>query len=270
MLKYFKENQVVNNKIDETKLEVKRFFDETYPFPYDSYKYVFYFLDIIHDLKDGNAYNTFESFADIKESLKKQWAGFMYESLTKKESKEKSIIEPLEEKISHIDNNLKKLLEIKSVSDNSQISFDISKISREINIDSLEELQNRIQGILNDIFSYPVDNYKNGISEFRTRAWFNKKATIEETTKWIEFLGDLVKDYKWSKYLNIHDVFVEVNCFKWLKNKKEISYKSIFELYSIYESLTKKDKVPFIKTIQRRFIDSYEDPRPDSSDGLPF
>jgi hypothetical protein len=271
LLKHFREHNINDDKIESTKLTIKKSFDETYPFPYDSYKYVFYFLDIIHELKEGNSYNTFESFGDIKESLKKQWAGFMYESLTKNDKRLNSSLQPIEDKIAHIDLNIKKLLEAKTTTSNSKISFDIVKLTRDINIDKLEEIQIKVDQILTSIFSYEVYNLTSKEFKYPKRVWFDYKFDIELSKKWLDNLKELVKNYKWSKSLLIKDVFKGFHISKYMKNYTEVPYKTIFELNSLYESLTKDDKSNFINTVMQRFIDAYEVPDiKDDDDNLPF
>lgn len=144
---YFQKNDVKNEDIEEAKNTIKIKFDSNYHFPYDSYKYVFYFIDIIYDLKENNAINTFESFADVKDNLKKQWAGFMYESLTRKDKVANALIQPLETKLDKIDKNITKLFESKTV-DNNKLSFDLNSLIRETNIENLEEIKDKIQELL--------------------------------------------------------------------------------------------------------------------------
>lgn len=268
MLKYFQENNVENSKIQNVKSKLKKEFDETYPFPYDSYRYVFYFLDIINELKDGNAYNTFESFADVKESLKKQWAGFMYESLTRNIKKDDLNLKPLEDKISHIDSNLKKLLESKSTSQGKKISFDISKLSKDVDLENLENLQIKIDEVLKSIFCYETFNMNDGMTYHHKRVWFDKVISEKETTEWLNYLSEIVKNYKWSKFIIYNVVFKNVHLSKYNKNNKEIAHKSIIELDSIFKAFSNEEKKSFIKTVQQKFHDAYEAPVND--DDLPF
>ncbi len=268
LFKHFKDNNIPDDKIEETKLILKKEFDKLYPFPYDSYVYVFYFMDIIYELKEGNACNTFESFGDIKESLKKQWAGFMHENLTKKDKKLEATIKPLEEKISHIDSNIKKLLESKTSTNNSKISFDITKLTRDINLESLETIQTTIDQTLNSIFCY--EKFNDFSFTYEKRMWFGKQFDSIKTKNWLESLKDLVQNYKWSKFLMIKDIFKGFDMSKYMKHHTEIPYKVIFELNSLYESFSKEDKISFINTVMRRFNDAYEAPKIADDDNLPF
>jgi hypothetical protein len=267
ILKHFKDNEIENEKIASVKLQLKQKFDETYPFPYDSYQYVFYFLDIIHELKNGNAYNTFESFADVKESLKKQWAGFMYENLTKKTINSHEILAPINERITHIDDSLKKLLNTKTISQDSKISFDISKISRDVDIDSLEELQNQIYDTLENIFLYGYYDH-DGELLYNKRVWFNFKITHKKAKEWLDSLETVGKDYKWSKTIHANDVYKAVPFSKWIPTQAEIAYVHVFTLFSIYDSLADNEKDSFIKTVMKKFDEAYEAPVPDKDEPL--
>lgn len=270
MLKYFKEHNVSDSKIESTKSKLKHEFDNSYPFPYDSYRYVFYFLDIINELKEGNAYNTFESFADIKESLKKQWAGFMYESLTRNIKKDDLNLKPIEEKLSNLDNNIKKLIEGKTTTHGTKISFDISKLARDVDIEKIENLQEKIDEILTGIFCYESYDLDFGATTYPKRVWFNQKVTDKEVSDWLNYLDELIKSYKWSKYLMYNIVFKRVHLFKFNKFNKEIAYKYIFELDSLYKSFSKDEKQSFINTVKQRFLDTYEAPKENDVDDLPF
>ena len=269
-LKQFKEKNIPTEKIESTKLVIKKEFDQTYPFPYDSYRYVFYFLDIIIELKEGNAYNTFESFGDIKESLKKQWAGFMHENLSKKDKKLEASIKPIEEKLTHIDSNIKKLLEAKTTSNEKEISFDISKLARDISVDKLEQLQIKVDQILSAIFCFEDSTFFGGEISYPKKVWFNNKFDHALTKKWVEYVKTLVNDYKWSKYLSVRDIFKGYHLIKFVPAYTEVPYKSLFELNSLYEALSKEDQTNFINTVMQRFNGAFEAPKPQESDDLPF
>lgn len=265
-LKEFKDKDVPSDKIEKKKLAIKKTFDETYPFPYESYKYVFYFLDIISELRDGNAISTFESFGDIKESLKKQWAGFMYESISKKDKKLEATIKPIEERLNSLDSSIKKLLEVKTSNNEKQISFDISKITQEKSIEALQQTQNNIDNLLNSIFCYPDKNLLGDIVGWKKKVWFSKYFDQKLTKEWLESLKKLVNDYKWSKRLSVNDIFFGFHCSTFLTRFEEVEYSKIFELNSIYEALEDKDKITFVNTAMQRFKNAYEAPK----DDLPF
>jgi hypothetical protein len=269
---YFQKNDVKNEDIEEAKNTIKIKFDSNYHFPYDSYKYVFYFIDIIYDLKENNAINTFESFADVKDNLKKQWAGFMYESLTRKDKVANALIQPLETKLDKIDKNITKLFESKTV-DNNKLSFDLNSLIRETNIENLEEIKDKIQELLLDIRCYE-HWYDEGISNEK-RVYFNKKFTAKTVKDWLDSLKILIQSFKWSKQIHSEKVFENFNLSKYNKWNNEISYKSLFELYTIYNGLNKDDKNGFYNTVALEFNKNFDEQKPPTSkreepDDLPF
>lgn len=269
---YFQKNDVQDEEIEKVKNTIKIKFDSNYHFPYDSYKYVFYFIDIIYDLKENNAINTFESFADVKDNLKKQWAGFMYESLTKKDKVANALIQPLELKLDKIDKNITKLFESKSV-DNNKLSFDLNSLIRETNIENLEEIKDKIQELLLDIRCY-ILWHDEGFSH-ENRVYFNKKFTDKTVKEWLDYLKILIQSFKWSKQIHSEKVFEKFNLSKYNKWYNEISYKTLFELYTIYNGLNKEDKEGFYNTVALEFNKNYDEQKPPTKkseevDDLPF
>lgn len=258
-IKYFQENNVPENEVEIIKTKIKIEFDEIYHFPYESYKYVFYFLDIIHDLKENNAINVFETFADIKETLRKQWAGFMYESLTRKDKAVNILIQPLENKIDKIERSLAKLIESKTDNVDNKLTFDISNLAREANLENLETVQNKIQQLLFDI-RYEQEWTDFGEERLAKRISFDKKYTNDMTKKWLETLKDLVQGFKWSKSINVEIVFKGFPLSKYNKYHSEIPYIVLFELHSLYNSFEPEDKAVFINTVTHNLNENYEKP----------
>lgn len=273
-LKYFQENDVPDEDIDVVRRSIKADFDKLYHFPYESYRYVFYFLDIIHDLKENNAINVFETFADIKDTLRKQWAGFMYESLTRKDKAVNVLIQPLEQKIDKIEKSLSKLIESKTESAGNKLTFDISTLSREINLESLEEIQDKFHQLLFDIRFNTIWN-DDGEGHTSQRVYFDKLFTSEMTQAWLATLSDLVQSFKWSKEINAETVFQGFPLSKIHKWYSAIPYKTLFELHTLYKSLEATDKMQFINTVAQELNKNYDKPSPnpkaqESIDDLPF
>ena len=127
--KYFSENEVPDHKIDDTKKKLKEGYDSTYPFPQDAYKYVFYFLDILYSLDINNAIYPFESFENIRDSLRKQWAGFFYDSLTKERTVSIEKVERLENRLEKIEgqSNGRKSITTQKYIEKSFINNEIDK-----------------------------------------------------------------------------------------------------------------------------------------------
>lgn len=270
-LKYFQENEVPDADTDSKKDSIKREFDTKYHFPYDSYKYVFYFLDIIHELKENNAINTFETFADIKDTLRKQWAGFMFESLTRKDKVVSTIILPLEQKIDRIEKSILKLFESKTENKDNQLTFDLQSLARAADIENLAELQTKIQSVVFNILNYLYyDSYGN--EDSGQRFVFLQKFTVQSTEKWLDSLKALMQTFKWSKEINSQTVF-DGYPIKLFNYSNDIPYQTLFELYTIYMSLGSSDKSSFVNTICYDLNKNYESSTANnksSVDDLPF
>jgi hypothetical protein len=272
-LKHFQKNNISDNQIENVRNNIKKDFDEAYHFPYESYKYVFYFLDIINDLKENNAINTFETFSDIKDSLRKQWAGFMYESLSRKDKVVTSIIQPLENKIDKIEKYLLKLLESKTNVKDNKLTFDLSSLTRETNLENLETLQNKIHQLLHETrnYDYWTDDGDNMTGQ---RLYFNNKFTNEMAQNWLDSLKTIIQSFKWSKKIHCETVFKGFPLSKYNKLQFEISYKTLFELYTIYNSLEQDEKLEFLNTVSHELNKNFDKPVPtkvqNSVDDLPF
>jgi hypothetical protein len=272
-LKYFQENEVSDDEVESVRASIKKDFDNSYHFPYDSYKYVFYFLDIIHELKENNAINPFESFADIKDTLRKQWAGFMYESLTRRDKVVNNIIQPLEVKIDRLEKNLNKLIDSKTESSDNKLTFDLSTLVRETSLENLEAAQNKINELLYDIRQYDFWT-EEGDQVVGQRIYFNQKFSADMAKEWLESLRALTQSFKWSKQIHAETVFKGFPLYKFNKWHCEIPYKTLFELYTLYNSLASDDKAGLVNTVRQELNKNYDKPIPekklDIADDLPF
>ena len=273
IFKHFQENAVPDIEVEIIRTQIKKDFDKTYPFPYDSYKYVFYFLEIINELKENNAISPFESFADIKDTLRKQWAGFMYESLTKKDKLANLLIQPLESKIDRIEKSLNKLIDNKDTTQENKLTFDLSNLTRDNNLEKLEALKDKINELLYDISNYTYRSLRE--EQEVQRVYFSKKFTTDSTRKWLDSLKALTQSFKWSKEIPVEYIFKDFFLCKFSSYSSEIPYKTLFELYSIYSSLEDDDKTGFIRTVCEELNKNYEKqpepPKPkEVVDELPF
>lgn len=265
---YFSKNEVLDEKIEITKNSLKKQFDSHYPFPQDEYKYVFYFLDEIYNLDINNALYPFESFDEIKISLRKQWAGFFYESLTKEQNVPIGKIVTIERKLERIEHQLKLLSDnITSRNGADTISIDIANLTKEMNIDNLTELQNKIDEVLDEMLYEQADNYAPPLIRF------TQKVSANNISKWFENIEKIIQDYKWSKNIAASVVFEEFN-YLFRNNSYPLPHKLLLELSSIASSLNEKDKIALSTTIAAKFNELYEEPEPESeripSEDVPF
>lgn len=257
--KYFSENTVNDEEIDIKKNEVKNKIDENYPFPKESYKYVFRFLDMISDLDNGGAYFTFETSEHIKNELKKQWAGFLQESLSKKylDNIEHGELKKVETKIDSLNDLIGSLIQ-KTSSEESKLVIDVNDLLKDVNLEKLKELQDQLEVLLTEIFE--AIDYEDAFDfsyniniEFDFTSEFDKN----KIQKWLDNLGVLLSQYKWSKTIDI-DVLFDKSEFKYevLQEKTCIPYEDILKLYSIYSNIAEgNDKDAFITTILKKFED---------------
>lgn len=246
--KYFSENVVEDDQIEQTRNKIKKQYDKNYPFPQGAYQYVFYFLDIIYSLDINNARYPFESFEDIREILRKQWAGFVYDALTKESTVSIEKIELLGKKLERIEHQLKLLAESTKVTgENNQITINLDKLTNDMDIDNLEEVQNKIDKLLLAIL-------KDSLYQPR----FELKEIMGETEalKFIETIDEIVKSYKWSKVVPLKELMKNLKYAYW-KDRTDIPYKALLELSVITNSLSEEDKTYLLKTISSKFNELY-------------
>jgi len=180
----------------------------------------------------------------------------MYESLTRKDKTVMSIIQPLENKIDKIEKSISILIESKTENSDNKITFDLSNLIRENNIESLETLQEKIYQLLYDIRIYHywlIDEENTG-----QRVYFNKRFNLELTQNWLDSLKTLVQSFKWSKKIHCEEVFKDFPLSKYNKWHNEIEYKTLFELYSIYNSLAVEDKSRLVNTVCQELNKNYD------------
>jgi hypothetical protein len=260
MSRHFAEQKVEDTDIERTRLQVKERFDATYPFPQDAYRYIFYFLDIIYTLDINNALYPFESFDNIKNTLKKQWAGFFYDALTKERTVAIEKVELLGKRFDKIENYVRQIAESGSISqDKKKLIFDIKKLASEFDIADLEGIQEKIHGAILEIMYGDYDNPR-----FKLRAKFDAKNAFD----WMAHLNTLIQNYKWSQYIPITEIMNHMKYVYW-KDRVEVPYKALFQLCGIFNALAPNDKEAFLNTISLELNKFYE-PEPEPTDLEPF
>ena len=80
------------------------------------------------------------------------------------------------------------------------------------------------------------------------------------TEQWLNYLKPLTQSFKWSKQIHVETVFKGFPISKFNKYYNEISYKTLFELFSLYNSLLEEDKKSFINTVRQHLNNNYEAP----------
>jgi len=264
--KHFQAHVVEAKNIESVKQQVRQDFDGRYLFPQTQYKYIFYFLDLIHELEANNAIFPFETFDDIRNALLTQWAGLMYESLERRTKIPASSIASLEAKVEKIESYMGKLLETKeSQKGTYKISFDLTKFTSSIEIDQLEKLKSKIDDLVTEIL-YDRDNLK-----VVMRGFFHSKPTIEQARKLVSTLPNLLKEYKWSRTLKFAEVFKNMP-LSFYEKYQHIPYRSLFEFEQLYQNMDTEGKNALLNTlIDRAEVRKPSPPTPPSQeDDIPF
>jgi hypothetical protein len=260
LTRYFSENKVDDNDVEKTRKTVKERFDSTYHFAQDAYRYIFYFLDIIYNLDINNAVFPFESFEDIKDMLRKQWAGFFYEALTKERTIAIEEVERLGKKLERVEHQLRLLTINSSIeNDNDKRTIDIKKLVSEFDLADLEQVQQIINKTLNDILRDELG---------QRRVTLNKKFNAKSASEWLAHLNILIQNYKWSEYIPITEIMHGMR-YRYWENRVDVPYKSLFELCGIFNSLEDKDKEAFCNTISLK-LNGYFESEPEASAVEPF
>lgn len=255
---FFRKNDIDESEVENQSLQLRNDFNKKYYFPSESYKYIFPFLDVVYELNEGNARNTFESFADIKSSLKKQWAGLIYEALTSKRNATVAQVNNLEVKLDHIETSLNKLIGSRTSSEDGNITLNVNDLIMDIKIDNLEKFQDKLHNIIDSICNYEVYSDFDGSSWSHQRFYFNKKPDINFTKNWLKGLNKLVKNFKWSKFITLDTLFPENQIQIRDSHHNDIPYTVILELSNLYNSLNEDEKESFTNTIAALLRKNYD------------
>ena len=203
-------------------------FSESYQYPQKSYKYIFHFLDIIYDLKTNNSKEVYETFQEIRESLKKQWAGFVYDSIYKEYIVSSTEIEKLCEQVSKLENQIKLLIDSKTETKNGSMTFDVKVLAQELNLQEIKEIKSKIEKYISDIF-YVTNNF----GDQQSRVSIIKGTSCEDINKWIDSLKDIVIKYKWSNFISIDTVFSVLNSKYVIEISEDIPYDSVLNSWNV-------------------------------------
>lgn len=266
--KYFAENNVPNDRIEETKRLLKRDFDQDYPFPQDAYRFVFHFFDTIYGLKSNNAVLAFESFEDIQDLLRKQWAGLVYDGLEKGKTLPIEVLETFTKKLDSIERQIRSLVDSRTEdpgtqpSSQKQATFDLQRLSRELAVEQLEEIQSKIDDLLTETL-YDRSG--------RRRLVFRTTWSPEWTLSWLNSLDQLVNTFKWSKQISIQELFkISPGKFSYWPDRSGVPHKVILELSAIANTFSDEDKLALANSVNSRFNELFEKPEEPEEDDIPF
>lgn len=245
---FFKNNDISREDTENEKNRIKKEVDSNYPFPKDSYKYIFAFLDEIGELKKGNAYYRFENSIDIKDNLKKQWAFFIQESIRKyceevKEKEDKDELKEISKKLNQVYETISSLGKV----ENNNDKLNIENLLKVVEINNLTEIQGRLSKVLDKLLkeNNPFLNNPYTIS-------LKTVPNDDQIKEWLESLKEILKVFKWSERIKLTKLFEEANFNFQSIQERTVNYRDILELYKFYEG-SNSDEKPFINRIREEF-----------------
>lgn len=256
---YYSKNKVTDEQKYLINSEIKKEFDSKYHFCQNSYKYIFHFLDLINELKFNNSYFEFENSDDIKLNIKKQFAGYFYNSL--KNTQEKMI-----DKVGFEKKTLDKLEQFEKVltsladsikESSQQHTINLSKFINSAEVSEIQDLREQFDEATRDMFyCFVQSNYYNEDDHYAQRISFTEdlrsEGGLNKITKWVDGLKDLVNTYKWTLNISAEIVFDIFDYEILNKLYLDIPLNALERLAALYEM--EIDKNSFIKSIQSKFI----------------
>lgn len=249
---YFAKNVVADGDEEKMQAEVRKRFDESYYFTHEQYNYIFRFLDVISDLEENNAIFTFDSFDDIRDAIRKQWAGLLFASLVSNRNVAIEELEDVTNRLERIENQLRLLAEgRKSKDDSGNVTFDVRKLASEMEIKDLEDVQEQISSCLETLTWH---------SDRGARLTLRARPTEEQSLACIDGLNSVVQRFRMSKEVNARYIFHVFNATYFNGDEDLIPYKTIFELHTIARNLAEEDKMALARALQSKLERFYEPP----------
>lgn len=267
---YFNSEKIKEENVESVRLKQIKTFDQKYYFPQESYKYIFRFLDIIAALPKNNAVFEYETFEEIKESLKKQWAGFLYDKLSdyqrdiEEQVTDSTLIE-IKDKINILDRFLRDAFD-KPYSKSGNLTISLKKIEDSFAIDDLKKAHKLLEDSLGSIlFTYDSRN------RYVPRIQITEELSDEKIGKWLKTLDSLINTYKWSPDISILEVFKGFEIRYW-SDRSQIPLESLIKLNAFYKTLPENEIMNVCKTINIKFnqVIKVDKEVPDYPDDIPF
>lgn len=272
--KFFTHTKIEKSQIESKKLEIKNSLYESYPFPNKNYKNIFRFLEIIYTLKINNAVYAYETFDDIKDNLKKQWSGFIYDNLIDKNIVEARDLKILNDKIDNIDKQITSLIKGKINDNEDKLTFNIDSLKEQYLNKNFLDVKKQLNTLLENIFYYE------SFGEPSPRMILSVKVNEDFLNKAIERIKSVIDIFKWANVVSIQEIFSTSDGFRYTyyTNHDEISVETIIDFYSIYSSMERKlDKTEFdkLQTFIIKYMNKFYEPETDRGNGedpndLPF
>ena len=176
-------------------------FDSSYHFAHESYRHLFRFIEAVY--KNNLSVCTFELADEIKQNLTKQWAGAMYEYLTKDKSIPNTSLYELSSKIERLNDMILKLVDNKQTENGTEITFDVKSLIGDQKFSTIEQIKNKVFGALQDILPY-------GQSRRSLRKHPNVSFSPDDINRWVSELEKNLDVFKWRSYLNQQEVLLSL------------------------------------------------------------
>jgi hypothetical protein len=239
---HFDAKEVSDEEIPKNIRFVRQTVDKGYPFPQTPYRYIFHFLDLIADQKVNNAILTFETFGEITDQLRRQWAGFMYDALTTSRSVSTRVVQEFTSRLDSRENILRQMVASKGPDKSGQISLNIEAISKSLAPNELKQAQDMLQQALECIMSGKLE---------MERGFLTQTVDVDSVLKWLESLGYLLKNYKWANSIAFTEVLSGFKIpIKYYPNRdQEIPTEQIMRLYGLYRNLPEQEQESFARTV---------------------
>lgn len=261
-------------EIEKLKFETQKNFDLNYHFPENQYKSLFKFIELIYEQKTNNAVFTFDNVEEIKNSLKRQWSGFIFQHLTEyqlhnKKNEEVESLQQISNKLSNLEEIIKELVSGKKETENS-LSIDITNLKATISGITFDNARDLLDSSINHILE-EIDYY----NEPSKRIIFTKTLLKSEILNWLNSLEEIITNYKWSKFVSVTTLFKALN-YRYYQSYENVPIQHIVDLWSLYKDLNESEKESFANTILskfEKFVDlSHEDYSSDypGDDDIPF
>ena len=168
-----------------------------------------------------------------KNSLRKQWAGLMYESITKNKNISINLVNKIVKKIEKLENQLKILgkSQVNSKSSDTKKTFNIKELTKELNTEEFSEIKEKIHERLEDLLMTDAPyQYRDSVIVIYNKV---KKKDVE---RWLDSLRKTLKKYKWSCSISSDIVFKGLNvAYHPDSINGELNYDLILNFYSLYQ-----------------------------------
>lgn len=244
---YFKTEQVKESEVETVRQRLHNIFDQKYPFSQQSYKYIFRFLDIISSLPKNNAIFEFETFDEIKQQLKKQWAGFLYDKLSeyrtemqRKESETR--LDEIGNKVAAIDKFLRESFEKGKTSDGS-LTISLKNIEDSLASSDLKNAQDILERSMREIL-WEYD-YNDNVQK---RVKITSELNAESVMLWLTSLDTKVNTFKWYKTIPTQEL-MDTFALEYWEDREKIDIDAVIKLNALFKNIPSGERENFARVV---------------------